>query len=53
MVAVLIWLFYGPESEAEPRRGFWTVVLLGTVWSFVLDIPAFIGLVVAGHRFIG
>jgi hypothetical protein len=46
----LIWLFYD-RSLHEPFRG-WKVAVLGVVWSFVLDIPSFIGWLVVGGFYV-
>jgi len=43
---LLVWLFYDRQL-AKLRLG-WEVALLGTIWSFVLDIPTIIGLVIVG-----
>jgi hypothetical protein len=38
----LIWLFYD-RNLREPAKG-WRMVGLGTIWSYVLDVPAIAGL---------
>ena len=43
---ILVWLFY--DRPLANRKLGWKVVCLGTVWSFVLDIPAIIGLIIVG-----
>ena len=43
---VLVWLFYDRDLSS-PRQD-WAVVALGTVWSFVLDIPAAFGYFIVG-----
>jgi hypothetical protein len=40
---LLVWLFYD-RHLARPRRG-WVVVVLGTLCSYLLDVPAVIGFV--------
>lgn len=42
----VIWLFYDRKRE-HPQRGFF-VALYGTVWSYILDIPAAIGFLATG-----
>jgi hypothetical protein len=41
---LLLWLFY--DRRVSSRRG-WAVVAGGTVWSFILDVPAVIGYIMA------
>ena len=41
---LLLWLFY--DRHLSSRRG-WGVACGGTVWSFILDIPAAIGYIFA------
>jgi len=38
---LLIWLFYDRRFQ-EPAKG-WKMVALGTVWSYILDLPALLG----------
>jgi hypothetical protein len=40
---LLIWLFYDRRFE-QPAKG-WKMVALGTVWSYVLDLPAAVGFI--------
>jgi hypothetical protein len=42
----VIWLFYDRQAR-QPQRGFFAA-LFGTVWSYILDVPAVIGFVVTG-----
>ena len=43
---LLIWLFYDRRLIQKDRG--WKVVCLGTVWSFILDIPTIAGFFAAG-----
>src|SRR5687768_4430449 len=47
---LLVWLFYD-RALARPGLG-WKVAALGTLWSFLLDIPSIVGLVVVGDFWI-
>jgi hypothetical protein len=38
---IVIWWFY--DRQSQQRKKDWSYVWYGTGWSFVLDIPAFIG----------
>ena len=40
---LLIWLFYDRKLR-EPAKG-WRMVWLGTIWSYVLDVPAISGFI--------
>jgi len=42
----LLWLFYDRKLE-QPAKG-WRIVYVGTVWSYVLDLPATLGLLAVG-----
>jgi len=42
----LLWLFYDRKLE-QPAKG-WRIVYVGTVWSYVLDLPATLGLLTVG-----
>jgi hypothetical protein len=35
---LLLWIFY--DRKFERRRRDWAIVVLGTIWSYILDIPA-------------
>jgi hypothetical protein len=43
---LLIWLFY--DRALVRRKLGWSVAAVGTVWSFILDIPAILGVIVIG-----
>jgi hypothetical protein len=43
---LLIWTFY--DRQLANRRLGWKVAILGTVWSFILDIPSIAGLIIVG-----
>ena len=43
---LLLWLFYD-RRLSQTRKG-WRTVAFATVWSYVLDLPAFIGFFVTG-----
>ena len=43
---LIIFIFY--DRELQTRAKDWRMVGLGTIWSFVLDAPAIIGLVATG-----
>jgi hypothetical protein len=43
---LLVWLFYDRHLLSPRHNGL--VVFLGTVWSFVLDIPAALGFFIVG-----
>ena len=43
---LLLWLFYDRRIE-QPGKG-WQCVILATVWSFLLDVPAALGFCVTG-----
>ena len=45
---LLVWLFYDHDRPLARKALGWKVVGLGTVWSFVLDIPTIAGLFVVG-----
>jgi hypothetical protein len=47
---LVVWLFYD-RSLTEKSKD-WVWVGIGVAWSFVLDIPAFLGLVVKSGLFI-
>jgi hypothetical protein len=40
---LLIWLFYDRELRQVAKD--WRMVALGTIWSYVLDVPAIAGLI--------
>jgi uncharacterized BrkB/YihY/UPF0761 family membrane protein len=42
----LIWLFY--DRAFEQKNKGWRVVVLGTLWSYVIDIPAIGGFILTG-----
>jgi hypothetical protein len=42
----LLWLFYDRKLE-QPAKG-WRIVGLGTIWSYVLDLPATLGFLAVG-----
>jgi hypothetical protein len=39
----VIWIFYGRESQQ--RKKAWLFALCGVAWSFLLDVPAIIGVI--------
>ena len=43
---LLVWLFY--DRPLQQRAKDWRTVLLATVWSYALDVPAVIGFFVTG-----
>jgi hypothetical protein len=43
---LLLWLFYDRRLQQRPKD--WRIVVLATIWSYVLDVPALIGLLVTG-----
>ena len=43
---LLLWLFFDRELK-QTQKG-WRTVATGLVWSFVLDVPALIGFLLAG-----
>jgi hypothetical protein len=43
---IIIWLFYDRPMMTKQKD--WQNVVLGTAWSFALDIPALIGFVATG-----
>ena len=43
---LLLWLFY--DRRLEQRRKGWRTVVLLTIWSFILDVPALIGFFATG-----
>ncbi len=43
---ILIWCFY--DRSLQTQRKDWRYACLGTAWSFVLDLPALIGIVDTG-----
>jgi hypothetical protein len=43
---LILWFFYDRLLEHK-KRG-WLCVICGTLWSFVLDVPAILGLVATG-----
>ena len=43
---LLLWLFYDRQFQQKPKD--WKMVILGTFWSFLLDVPAVIGLIATG-----
>ena len=47
---ILIWLFYDRSMQTQGKD--WRYACLGTVWSFVLDLPALIGLLDRGRFWI-
>ena len=42
----LIWLFY--DRPLQKKKLGWTVVVSGTVWSYICDIPAIAGFLATG-----
>jgi hypothetical protein len=48
---LLIWMFYD-RHLSSPRRD-WAVTVCGTVWSFILDVPAVFVHLVAGKVHFG
>lgn len=42
----LLWLFYRPRDEKESFDS--PAIIVGTVWSYLLDLPATLGLLVTG-----
>lgn len=42
----LLWLFY--DHRLQQREKDWRCIAFGTVWSYVLDVPALFGFVVTG-----
>jgi hypothetical protein len=47
---LLIWLFYRQRPCSRGRD--WLVVLLGILWSFILDVPATIGWLIVGGFYV-
>ena len=43
---LLLWWFYD-RALAKPRLG-WNMVLLGTIWSYICDLPAILGYLLTG-----
>jgi hypothetical protein len=43
---LLLWLFYDRPLRQKAKD--WRMAALGTVWSFVLDVPALVGLFFTG-----
>lgn len=43
---LLIWLFYDRDLRQQAKD--WGTTIKGTIWSFILDIPALAGLLYAG-----
>src|ERR1043166_3767794 len=43
---LLIWLFY--DRRFETKKLDWKVVLAGTFWSYLCDVPAMAGLIATG-----